>query len=281
MSLVPVTKTANQLVVDEGSDVIYDIQNQVITRMNCNVPVLRTNNMIMLKKQTSFLRNCLPLEKLENAIEIEDNGTLKSDKINLQMRKGPICSYYNVGLRVEGGIINFYTVDRCNVRLCKSEHGDFLTFEGDNYPLYINTYQSVMASTLKKQFLMISKTKLYSIGTKDEAAKRQSMLQKFYVARGADNEELLTSGELKEDQVVTISPMTMDEFETLFPLEKTKKTTEPVEFVVGAIIKGVNKGLSRDDVLKIDGSSDTNSSVYTLNIIPEIFVYFQKHVVSV
>lgn len=260
-------------------DVIYGIQSQVIERLNQRTKVLQTTNMLQLKKQLSFIQSCLPVDKIDQEIEQDDRGKLTSKTISLQARKGPICTYYTVGMRVEGGIINFYSVDRCNVRMCNSTHGDFLTFEGDNYPLYKNTYQSIMASTLKKPYLMISKTKLVAIGAKNELAKRQSVLQKFYVARASDNEEVISSGEVREDQVLNVSPMTMNEFDDLFVIPAGRKSTDPVEFVIGAVIKGVNKGISREDTFLMDGSSDGNMSVYTLNIEPEIFIYFEKNAV--
>ncbi|AKR17512.1 DBP-1 [Mocis latipes granulovirus] len=267
--------------VANNNDVTFGIQHTVIERMHdarnrMMVLQTNTNHMMQLKKRLSFMQNKLPIQKLNEQITHDENGKMVSKTISLQKRQGLMCTYYNVGMRVEGGLINFYVVDRCQVRLCESIHGDFLTFEGDSYPLYINTYQTIMASTLLKPYLMITKTKLMTIGFKTDKAKRLAMLQKFYVATVDNNEEIYSKGELGEDQMLTVVPMTEEKFNSLFVMAPMKKSTDPVEFVVAAVINGVNKGISRDDMLMMDGSSDSNTSVYTLNIEPEIFIYFEK-----
>lgn len=273
--LCPVKNTNQEVAL--YNDAIYKIQRSVIDRMHQRTKVLQTNsNMLELKKQLNFTQSCMPITCIEEQITRDDNGKLASKTINLQKRQGLMnTTYYNIGMRVEGGLINFYVVDRCQVKLCESAHGDFITLEGDNYPMYINIYQGIMASTLLKQFLMINKTKLMTLG-KDDLAKKTAVLQKFYVATVDDNEEIYATGELKEDQMLTITPMTMETFDSLFTLGPMKKSTDAVEFVVGSVIVGVNKGVSRDEVYLMDGSSDSNTSVYALNVDHKIFIYFEN-----
>lgn len=274
--MLSVVKNTNQQVA-LFDDVIYKIQKSVIDRIHKRSMVLQTSsNMLELKKQLNFMQSCMPITCIEDEITRDDNGKLSSKSINLQKRQGLMSTtYYNIGMRVEGGLINFYIADRCQVKMCESTHGDFLSLEGDNYPMYINIYQSIMASTLLKPYLMINKTKLMTMG-KDDLAKKTAVLQKFYVASVEDNEELYATGELKEDQMVHVTPMTMEKFHTLFSLNPTKKSTDAVEFVVASVIIGVNKGVSRDELYMLDGSCDSNTSVYSLNVDHKIFIYFEN-----
>lgn len=276
MALVPINHEAEVAVCDDN--VLYNIQNQVISRLTKREAVLQSNNMLQLKKQLMFMQSCMPVEKIEQQLSRDANGKITSQTINLQKRKSVNLTYYNVGLRVEGGLINFYTVDICSVRYCDSTSGKFLTFESENYNTYYNVYQNIMASTLQRPFVMITKTKVYSVGA--EIVKKMALLQKMYVAKATDNEETLSCGELKPDKMLNITPMTLTQFDNLFKF-KNKKSTDSHDFVVAAVIKGVNAGLSRDDWLMIDGSAQNNAMVYTLNVVPEIFIYFEKNVTNV
>lgn len=282
MSLQLVNDAANTIAAAQN-EVATHIQLTIIDRIKNRDKVLHAKNMLDLEKKLSFQHNCLPVDSIESSLTQNDAGKVVSKIISVSKKLGSTgtCTYFNIGAHVEGGLINYFTVTTGTVRKCKSVHGDFLTFDGDDFPMILNTYQKIMASALNKKHMLISKIKLLSIGLPTEVAKKQAVLQKFYVADPADNEEVLCSGELKQEDRIYVRPMTINEFDTLFKMEPTKKSTDPVPFLFAAVIKGVDKGVSREELMMLDGEMVNGNNVYTLHAVPEFFIYFSKDVAAV
>ncbi|AJK91735.1 dbp [Spodoptera frugiperda granulovirus] len=281
MSLQLVNNAADSIVAAQN-EVVTSLKLVIIDRIKDKKMVFRAKNMLDLHKKLSFQHSCVPVDVIEPSLKIGKNGKLESDIVKVTKKMGPpgIC-YFFIGHEVEGGLISFFTATTGTARKCKSVHGDFITYEGDDFPIILHTYQKLIAGPVNKPQVLISKVKLLSLGLPNEVGRRQAVMQKFYVADPSDNEEMLCNGELKMEDHVYIRPMTPNEFETLFKIDATKKSSEDVPFLFAMSIKGVTKGVSREEMMLVSGETVNGNNIYTLNATPEIFIYFPQHVAAV
>lgn len=221
-----------------------------------------------------------PIQQLSKMITKNERDELivdKKVKIVKLDHKNKIC--YNIGLHRLGGILSCCYWDRCKVKVCESKHGRFMVMTGEREPFMNDVVGELMGHffhlTLRqasKEPIIFTGSNFTNVPPMDEVDRRKLFMQKFFVMSKDDNMENLASNQLNNKTVLT--PMTDATFERIFALQKSRKSSEPVDFFVGILFRGVNELLNRSNLMSFTSDQPLSSeSEFVLNLEPYIFIY--------
>nr|QKV49984.1 ORF59 protein [Plutella xylostella granulovirus] len=247
---------------------VSSLNNRDVRHLQCLVQYNTLN------KCLNFMKECLPISVLTELITYDDNNKMVvDDKLVCEKKSSKQKIMYNIGHRIKGGILNFYMWDRCVVRVCEGGFGNFLSIKGDNYPVIKVHLQKLMGKKFNEDMILINNYKVFSVPEKEEVDGRRYMMQKFFVAENVNNATNASSDKCIEP--TTLSPMSDEMFDALFKIERGKKFGQDITFVVGSIIKGVEEAKRDSEITTFNCSNVLVDNVYTMNIVPEMFIFFE------
>ncbi|QBQ01621.1 dbp [Hyphantria cunea granulovirus] len=251
-----------------------DWQNRLLSTLNQqdSTALQCLSQFNTLRNRLTFMNDCLPMHKLGELITFDDQGNIiVDDKLVCKKMMGKQKILYDIGFKKRGGLLHYFVWDRCVVRLCDGQYGNFLSVEGDGYPLFKNTLQKLMGKKFGEDMVKISKIKVFNVPDRDEVASRHDMMHKFFVASADDNVMNASTNNSREPTIVT--PMSVEQFDRLFKIEKNKKVGQDVTFLVGAVLKGVEECKSESEITTFNSNNLLADSCFVMNIVPEIFIY--------
>ncbi|ABQ52013.1 dbp [Spodoptera litura granulovirus] len=270
MALVPTTSRSN---LQQDIIQIFNKSFQNYDKER-NIKILDCVTYSNLDQCLSNLNSTQPFSNIHSMISVDEDNNWTVKNLSVLKKTVRTIKYYTFGVRATGGVVKFSVWDRCNIKLCKSEHGLFLSILGDRMPLYKNLFEKLMGMYMKTERVMIDRVKVIPVFPKDEMDKRQQLLDKMFIARQCDNEVNVSLNSLTQSLVLT--PMTSEKFDEIFKIIPGKKTGEMVRMVVGSIIHGVNENLSVDkEIFSFDDNSTAKDTDFMLNVVPFIYIYFE------